>query len=85
MDKYSIGFVVLVLFFGLMIGSVLGSLLNQVFGFTWFDIALVPENWALIKDFYLIRRLELQITPGTIVGFFVVAWYLYRFTIKKQD
>ena len=78
LDRFSIGFVALVLFFGLLIGSVLGSLVHQVFGFSWLDYALVPEGFAFIEDFYLIRRLELQITPGAILGFCVAAWYLYR-------
>lgn len=78
MNKYSIGFVLLVLVAGLFIGSVTGSLLQQVFGFSWLNVALINEGFAIVKDFYLIQRLELQITPGSITGFLVAAWYLYR-------
>lgn len=82
MDKYPIGFVLLVLFLGLFIGTVMGSLLQQVFGFTWLNVSLVKEGYAIVEDFYFLQRLEIQITPGSIIGFLVAAWYLYRFARK---
>lgn len=82
MDKYSLGYVLLVLFFGLFIGTVIGSLIQQVFGFTWLNISLIKDGYAIIKDFYLFTRVEIQLTPGSITGFLVAAWYLYRFARK---
>lgn len=78
MNTYSISFVLLVLVLSLFIGAALGSVVHQVFGLNWFDIGLIPDTWVVLEDFYVLRRLEIQITPGSILGVLVAAWYLYR-------
>ncbi len=79
MVKYSISFVLLVLFLGLMIGTVAGSLLEQIFGLGFLNLPLFgDEPLTLIKDFYFITKLEIQLTPGGLLGFAVAAYVLYR-------
>ncbi|MCB1173391.1 MAG: hypothetical protein KDK39_07500 [Leptospiraceae bacterium] len=78
MNKVSIGFAVLVMLFAMQAGTVAGSLLEQVFGFTWLNAGLIPSGTEVVRDFYMIRSLELHFTAGTLIGFLVAAWYLYR-------
>jgi uncharacterized membrane-anchored protein len=79
MVKYSISFVLLVLFMGLLIGTVAGSLLQQIFGLDFLNRALFGDGpLTLIEDFYFITKLEIQLTPGGLVGFATAAYVLYR-------
>tara|TARA_Y100001972_G_C7415810_1_gene215163 strand:- start:214 stop:465 length:252 start_codon:yes stop_codon:yes gene_type:complete len=79
MVKYSISFVLLVLFLGLMIGTVGGSLLEQIFGLGVLNFALFGDGpLTLIEDFYLITKLQIQLTTGGLLGFAIAAWLLYR-------
>lgn len=79
MVRYSISFVLLVLFLGLMIGTVAGSLLEQIFGLGVLNYALFPNGpLTLIEDFYFITKLEIQLTPGGLLGSGIAAYVLYR-------
>ncbi|MCB1326149.1 MAG: hypothetical protein KDK35_13010 [Leptospiraceae bacterium] len=80
--KYSIGFVLIVLVLGLLIGAVLGSLIEQVFGLTWLNVELFGEPLLLADDFYIVKRLEVQLTPGALLGLLASGYYLYR-RVKK--
>ncbi|MCR9144496.1 MAG: hypothetical protein NXI24_19820 [bacterium] len=69
----------LALFFGLMIGTVAGSLLEQIFGLSLLNWPLFgDEPLTLIEDFYFITKFEIQITPGGLLGFAITAYVLYR-------
>lgn len=79
MVKYSISFVILVLLLGLLIGSVMGSLLEQIFGLALLNYPLFgAEPLSLIEDFYFIKRLDIQLTPGGLLGLAITAAVLYR-------
>jgi hypothetical protein len=78
MGKYSIGFVVLVLVFGMFLGAALGSLLQQVFGFGWLNQDLFSSPVEMVRDFYIIERLEVQLTPGSLLGLIAAGWILYK-------
>ncbi|MCB1308116.1 MAG: hypothetical protein KDK30_08055 [Leptospiraceae bacterium] len=85
MRKHSIGFVALVLLLGLLIGAVLGSLIHQVFGFAFLNLELFQSPLVLADDFYILKRLEIQLTPGSILGLLVAIWMLFiRGRIKKE-
>lgn len=79
MAKYSISFVVLVLFLGLMLGAVFGSLLDQVFGLSILNYGLFSDgSLTVIEDFYVIRKLAIQVTPGALAGLALTGYILYR-------
>jgi predicted membrane chloride channel (bestrophin family) len=78
MEKYSISFTVLVLVLGLLIGSVAGSLIEQVFGFPYVNMAIPERGIRLVNQFYLIENLTLKLTPASIVGFMLTIWLVYR-------
>lgn len=78
MENFSISFVVLTLIIGLWIGTVTGSLLARVFGIGFLDMPLFGDSITLIRNFYLIERLDLRITPAALLGFAVTAILLYR-------
>ncbi|MEQ9366177.1 MAG: hypothetical protein RIF32_18190 [Leptospirales bacterium] len=79
MVKYSISFVLLVLLLGLMIGTVAGSLLEQIFGLGFLNWALFGDGpLTLVMDFYFITKFEVQLTPGGLMGFGITAYVLYR-------
>lgn len=79
MVKYSISFVLFALFLGLMIGTVAGSLLEQIFGLGFLNWPVFGDGpLTLIKDFYFITTLEIQLTPGGLIGFGISAYVLYR-------
>ena len=61
---------------GLLIGAVLGVLLDRLLGSSLFSLPLLKD--AFLLEFYIIK-IEIQITPASLVGF-VVSGYL---VIKK--
>lgn len=78
MKKLSIGFVVLVALLGLLGGAVAGSLISRVFGLDFLVRELLPGNGLRIKDFYILKNLELQLTPGALLGLLAAGWLIYR-------
>ncbi len=81
MGKRSISFIVLVLVLGLFIGAVAGSLLSRVFGLDFLNHSLFG-TLTIARDFYLIKNLELQLTPAGLAGLVIAGWLLYR---KKEQ
>ena len=61
---------------GLLIGAVLGVLLDKLFGSQVFSLPLLKD--AFLLEFYIIK-IEIQLTPASLFGF-VVSGYL---VIKK--
>ncbi len=61
---------------GLLIGAVLGVLLDRLLGSSLFSLPLLKD--AFLIEFYIIK-IEIQITPASLLGF-VVSGYL---VIKK--
>lgn len=78
MDRTSISFVILILILGMLIGSVGGSLIQQVFGYEFLNRALPERPLVLIENFYLVHRLELVLTPGALLGLVISGIYLYK-------
>ena len=78
MGKHSISFIVLVLIFGLFIGTVGGSLIEGIFGLEFLNRPLFGGSLKVAEDFYVIKNLELRLTPAGLMGFVIVAWLLYR-------
>lgn len=66
------------LFLGAFGGAIAGSLLSRVFGLDFLVFELLPGHGIQINDFYILKNLELQLTPGAILGFGFVGWLLYR-------
>ena len=78
MERHSISFVIVVLFLGLLIGTVSGSLLEQVFGLNVLNQSLLETSDGLINDFYLINRLDIRFTPAGLMGLLLTIWLLYK-------
>ncbi|MCB1166110.1 MAG: hypothetical protein KDK37_17690 [Leptospiraceae bacterium] len=55
-----------------------GSLLHRVFGLVFLDISLTGEPLTVAKDFYLIKSLEVTVTPAAILGLLAGGWLLYK-------
>ncbi|MBX7057457.1 MAG: hypothetical protein K1X75_05280 [Leptospirales bacterium] len=79
MGKLPIAFVILACLLSMFLGAALGSLLEQVFGFGWLNVELFGSP-VTIEDFYLLKRLELQLTPGALLGLGLAGWFFYRYT-----
>ena len=77
MGKRSISFTFLVLVLGLFIGAVAGSLLSRVFGIDFLNHSLFG-TLTVARDFYLIKTLELQLTPAGLLGLVLAGWLLHR-------
>ena len=71
----SISFVLVVSFFGLFIGSVLGSLFDQIFGLEFLNKGLFNIE---LTDFYLFKKLEIKITFATLLGLLILIWFLFK-------
>ncbi|MDH5655467.1 MAG: hypothetical protein OEZ34_06135 [Spirochaetia bacterium] len=78
MDRYSISFIFVVLILGFMIGTVSGSLLDQIFGLSVLNQSLFGESYQLINNFYLIKRLDVKLTPAGLIGLGISIWLLYK-------
>jgi len=78
MGKYSFTFVLFVLILGLFIGAVFGSLVHQVFGLEFLNRPIFSNPLKIAEDFYIIKKLELQLTPASILGLVVAGWFLYK-------
>jgi len=76
MGQYSISFIILVLFLGLLIGAAAGSLAGNLAGVPMVnDVIVRPIEVA--RDFYIIKRLEMEFTPASLIGLLVAALILY--------
>ncbi len=78
MGKYSISFVLIILIFGLFTGAVFGSLLEQVFGIGFLNIEIFSSPVKIAENFYILKNLELQLTPASLLGLVVAGWFLYK-------
>ena len=63
---------------GLLIGTVSGSILEQVFGLGVLNQPLMDTSYGLIEDFYLINRLDIRLTPAGLLGLIATVWLLYK-------
>jgi len=77
MEKHSISFIILILILGLMIGSVAGSLAEQVFGFAVLNRPIPGGGIRVIDGFYLIENLTLKMTPAALIGLIASFWFLF--------
>ncbi|MBI3394827.1 MAG: hypothetical protein HY042_03230 [Spirochaetia bacterium] len=77
LSRIPISFVIIALFLGMFVGAVAGSLAYQVFGLELLNKPL-GSTWRVAEDFYLIKRLEVQITPGSVLGLLITGWLIYR-------
>jgi hypothetical protein len=77
-DKMPVSFVILAVFIGIMIGSVAGSLLSQIFGFDFLDRSLFAESITIIHDFYFLQKVSIRLSAGSLLGFFITLILIYR-------
>jgi len=78
MRRYSISFVLIVLILSMLIGAVAGSLLSQVFGLEFLDWHILPSSFKIVRDFYIIKNIELQLTPASLLGLVIAVWFLIK-------
>ena len=78
MKKLSVSFAVLMLLLGTLGGAIAGSLISRVFGLDFLVLELLPGHGIRIRDFYILKNLELQLTPAALIGLVVMGWLLYR-------
>lgn len=82
MGKLPIAFVLLACLLSLFLGAALGSLVEQVFGLSWLNLELLKG--AKLEDFYLIKSLEIRLTPGALLGLGAAIWLFYRYARKQK-
>ncbi|MCB1156823.1 MAG: hypothetical protein H7A25_13020 [Leptospiraceae bacterium] len=73
--KRSIGETLFILFMGLLIGAVLGILLDRFLGKSFFSVNLLPEPVYL--ELYIIK-LEIQLNAGSIIGLLLVSYITFK-------
>lgn len=78
MGKFSISFVILALILGLFIGAVTGSLIHQVFGLTMLNTPMFGQSFTVAENFYILKRLEVELSPAAVIGFIITALILYK-------
>lgn len=78
MKKHSVCYVLLLLLLSGFLGAVMGSLLETVFGLNFMNYELLPNGGIQINHFYIIKKLNLQITPATIMGILIAIYLIYR-------
>ncbi|GIX42655.1 MAG: hypothetical protein KatS3mg129_2388 [Leptospiraceae bacterium] len=78
MKKHSISFIVLLLLLSGFLGAVMGSLLDTVFGLSFLNYELLPGKGIEINDFYILRKLNLQLTPATFIGIGIALYFIYK-------
>ncbi len=61
------------------LGAVMGSLLETVFGLSFLNYELIPGEGIKISNFYIIKKLNLQITPATILGILIALYIIYKY------
>ena len=75
MPAYSIAFIIVMLILGFLIGGVLSSLIERIFGFSFFSYKLFD---IIIDDFYVIHNIHVMVTLGAFVGLVTTGFVLYR-------
>jgi len=60
------------------LGAVMGSLLETVFGLGYLNYEILPNKGLEVNNFYIIKKLNLQLTPATFIGIAVGIYYLYK-------
>lgn len=79
MKGHSVSFVVLVLLLGGLLGSVMGSLLETIFGLQFLNKEILPGKGIVIQNFYIIKELHIQITIATILGVAIALYVLFKY------
>ncbi len=79
MKGHSISFVILVLLLGGFLGSVMGSLLETIFGLQFLNTELFPGKGIVIQNFYLIKEFNMQITWATLIGVATTLYLLFKY------
>ncbi len=72
---HSFSFVIVILFAGIFLGAVLGSLLSQIFGLDFLNYGLFQVGFA---DFYIMKSIEIIPTPASLIGLMIAIWVLYK-------
>ena len=75
MPAYSIAFIIVMLILGFLIGGVLSSLIERIFGFSFFSYKLFD---IIIDDFYVIHNIHVMVTLGAFFGLVATGFALYR-------
>jgi predicted membrane chloride channel (bestrophin family) len=60
------------------LGAVMGSLLETVFGLGFLNYEVLPNKGLEVNNFYIIKKLNLQLTPATFIGIAIGIYYLYK-------
>jgi|GEM_PF-3870596 hypothetical protein len=60
------------------LGAVMGSLLETVFGLGYLNYEVLPNKGLEVNNFYIIKKLNLQLTPATFIGIAIGIYYLYK-------
>ncbi|MCX7809289.1 MAG: hypothetical protein N2247_00115 [Leptospiraceae bacterium] len=78
MKKHSICFIIFMLLLSGFLGAVMGSLLETVFGLGYLNYEVLPNKGLEVNNFYIIKKLNLQLTPATFIGIAIGIYYLYK-------
>jgi hypothetical protein len=78
MEKMSISFVFVTLILGLFLGTVMGSLLSQVFGMDFLNRSIFGQSITMAENFYVFKRLDITITPASLIGLILTIVFLYK-------
>ncbi len=78
LGRFSISFVILALILGMFVGAAAGSLAYQVFGLEFLNRTLMSKPWRIAEDFYLIKVLEIQVSPAALIGLVLTGYLLYK-------
>lgn len=57
----------------------MGSLIETIFGIKIFNYELLPKKGLQLQNFYIIKELQLQITPSTLAGIGIALFVLYKY------
>ena len=76
MDKEKIGNLIILLILGLFIGAVSGVIIDKLLGKEFLSVYLLKQ--AITLELYIIK-VEIQLTPASIIGLVVTAY----FSLKK--
>lgn len=75
MDRDKIGKLLVVLVLGLFIGAVSGAIIDKLTGKEFLSVYLLKE--AIVLELYIIK-VEIQLTPASIIGLVVTAYFALK-------
>jgi predicted membrane chloride channel (bestrophin family) len=52
--------------------------LETVFGLGYLNYEVLPNKGLEVNNFYIIKKLNLQLTPATFIGIAIGIYYLYK-------